>query len=59
MIYGGGPFYSGGQAMMDTLRASGFTTVMIWSVHVHPNGDLVLNEETYEVEPRPWFVSYQ
>ncbi|WP_433272404.1 lysyl endopeptidase [Actinosynnema sp. CS-041913] len=42
-IFGGGPFYSGGQAEMDTLRASGFTTVLLWSIHVMPNGDLNLN----------------
>lgn len=33
-IYGGGPFYSDGQAVMNTLRASGFTTVVLWSIHV-------------------------
>jgi len=44
-IYGGGPFYSGGTAVMNDLRASGFTTVMLWSVHVDTNGDLHLNDE--------------
>ncbi|MFD4669228.1 lysyl endopeptidase [Lentzea sp. NPDC058450] len=44
-IFGGGPFYSDGQAVMDTLRSSGFTTVILWSVHVHPNGDLYLNDK--------------
>ncbi|TAA39674.1 discoidin domain-containing protein [Pseudoxanthomonas winnipegensis] len=44
-IYGGGPFYSGGTTVIDDLRASGFTTVMLWSVHVQSNGDLYLNDK--------------
>lgn len=44
-IYGGGPFYSGGTAVMNDLRASGFTTVMLWSIHVDANGDLNLNDQ--------------
>ncbi|QSQ14854.1 PKD domain-containing protein [Myxococcus landrumensis] len=43
-IYGGGPFYSGGTAVMDDLRASGFTTVILWSFHIEDNGDLVYND---------------
>ena len=43
-IYGGGPFYADGQAVMNTLRSSGFTTVILWSIHVHPNGDLYYND---------------
>ncbi|GLY99969.1 hypothetical protein Acsp02_72220 [Actinoplanes sp. NBRC 103695] len=44
-IYGGGPFYSGGQPVMDTLRASGFTTVILWAIHVRADtGDLWLND---------------
>lgn len=43
-IFGGGPFYQDGQAVMNTLRASGFTTVILWSIHVHPNGDLYYND---------------
>lgn len=43
-IFGGGPFYQGGQKVMDDLRSSGFNTVIIWSVHVHANGDLYLND---------------
>lgn len=44
-IYGGGPFYSGGTTVMNDLRSSGFTTVMLWSIHVGTNGDLNLNDE--------------
>ncbi|MBZ4412529.1 PKD domain-containing protein [Myxococcus faecalis] len=43
-VYGGGPFYSGGTAVMDDLRASGFTTVILWSFHIEDNGDLVYND---------------
>jgi hypothetical protein len=43
-IFGGGPFYQDGQAVMDTLRSSGFTTVILWSIHVHANGDLYYND---------------
>jgi hypothetical protein len=45
-VYGGGPFYSGGQAVMDDLRASGFNTVILWSIHVEANtGNLILNDK--------------
>jgi hypothetical protein len=44
-IYGGGPFYQDGQAVMDTLRSSGFTTVILWSIHVRDNGDLWYNDD--------------
>ena len=43
-IYGGGPLYSGGQPLMDQLRASGMTTIVAWSVHVGSDGDLVFND---------------
>src|SRR5262245_45890250 len=44
-IYGGGPFYSGGQAVMDDLRGSGFTTVVLRSIHVDAHsGDLAFND---------------
>ncbi|CDN44144.1 discoidin domain-containing protein [Paenibacillus sp. P22] len=45
VIYGGGPFYSGGTATMNDLKASGFTTVMLWTIHVNANGDLVYNDQ--------------
>ncbi|NVI98859.1 discoidin domain-containing protein [Myxococcus sp. AM009] len=43
-IYGGGPFYSGGTAVMNDLRGSGFTTVILWSFHIEENGDLIYND---------------
>lgn len=44
-VFGGGPFYSGGQAVMDDLRASGFNTVILWSIHVDTAGNLILNDK--------------
>ena len=45
-VYGGGPFYPGpgSDAVVADVRASGFTTVVSWSVHVEPDGDLHLND---------------
>ncbi len=43
-IFGGGPFYSGGQTVINDLRNSGFTTVFLWSIHIEDNGDLVYND---------------
>lgn len=43
-VFGGGPFVTGGQAVMDNLRASGFNTIVIWSIHVQTNGDLYIND---------------
>src|SRR5260370_19051096 len=33
-IFGGGPFYTGGTSAMNVLRASGYSTVMLWCIHV-------------------------
>jgi len=44
-VFGGGPLYSGGLSVMNTLRSSGFNTVLIWSIHVYLNGDLYLNDD--------------
>lgn len=45
-IYGGGPFYTGGTAVMNTLRASGYTTVMLWTIHVDATtGNLIYNDQ--------------
>ena len=46
MVFGGGPFYSGGQAVMNVLRASGYTTVMLWCIHVDATtGNLIYNDQ--------------
>lgn len=45
-IFGGGPFYSGGTATMNGLRASGYTTVMLWCIHVDAtSGNLIYNDQ--------------
>ena len=45
-IFGGGPFYSGGTAAMNVLRASGYTTVMLWCIHVDAtSGNLIYNDQ--------------
>ena len=43
-VFGGGPFYHNADTVMPTMRASGFSTMILWSIHVHMNGDLVLND---------------
>lgn len=43
-IFGGGPFVTGGEAVMNDLKSSGFNTVIIWSIHPHENGDLYIND---------------
>ncbi len=43
-IYGGGPFYPGDNSALPTIKASGFTTVVCWALHVRPNGDLAYND---------------
>ena len=44
IIYGGGPFYSHASEYLELIRSSGFTTLMLWTIHVHSDGDLVYNE---------------
>jgi hypothetical protein len=43
-VFGGGPFYGNADTVMPRMRASGFTTMILWSIHVYSNGDLVLND---------------
>ena len=44
-IFGGGPFYTGGTTTMNALRASGYTTVMLWTIHVNAtSGNLIYND---------------
>ena len=44
ILYGGGPLYYEATEHRDLLRASGFTTLVIWTIHVYGDGDLVLND---------------
>lgn len=43
-IYGGGPFVTGGTKVHEAVKASGFNTLMIWSLHIHEDGTLYLND---------------
>jgi hypothetical protein len=45
-VFGGGPFYTGGTSMINVLRSSGFTTVMLWTIHVDSStGNLIYNNQ--------------
>jgi hypothetical protein len=45
-VFGGGPFYSGGASVMNSLRGSGFTTVILWCIHVDSStGNLIYNDQ--------------
>jgi len=43
-VYCAGELYSGGNAVINDLKTSGFNTVIAWAVHVTPSGDLVYND---------------
>jgi len=43
-IYAGGALAFGGQPAINDLLAAGYSTVIIWSVHVTTDGTLVLND---------------
>lgn len=42
-IYAGGAIAFGGQPVINDLRNAGYNTVIVWSVHVAPDGTLILN----------------
>lgn len=43
-IYAGGAVAFGGQPAIDDLLKGGYTAVIVWSVHVKPDGILILND---------------
>ncbi len=43
-IFGGGPFVTGNRQVVTAVKNSGFNTLMLWSLHIHSNGDLYLND---------------
>ncbi|MDJ0763303.1 MAG: hypothetical protein QNJ97_09970 [Myxococcota bacterium] len=43
-IYAGGPIYYS-EGSIDELRASGFTNVIVWTIHINAVGDLNFNAE--------------
>jgi hypothetical protein len=44
-IFGGGPFYSGGDAVINDLRNSGFTTAILWTIHIGEDGSMIYNDK--------------
>lgn len=44
-IYAGGPIYNNRNVSIDELRNSGYTTVIVWTIHIEANGDLGFNGE--------------
>ncbi|HEY6805399.1 MAG TPA: hypothetical protein VI306_17610 [Pyrinomonadaceae bacterium] len=44
-IYAGGAIAYGGQPAINDLLAAQYNTVIVWSVHVHSNGSLYLNND--------------
>jgi hypothetical protein len=45
-VYCGGELYSGGEAVINDLKNSGFTSVVAWAVHVSNDGTLIYNDPT-------------
>ncbi|RLV61589.1 hypothetical protein D5018_00270 [Parashewanella curva] len=44
-IYAGGSIYKNPETSINELKNSGFDTIIVWTIHVHANGDLNFNEE--------------
>ncbi|WP_421918487.1 hypothetical protein [Marinifilum sp.] len=43
-IFGGGPFYSGGMEVINDLKSSGFSTVIVWTIHINEDGSMKYND---------------
>lgn len=44
-IYGGGPFYNNAAVTIPEIKASGFNTVIVWTIHIDAKGNLDFNAE--------------
>lgn len=44
-VFGGGPFYSGGDAVINDMRNSGFTTAILWTIHIEEDGSMIFNDK--------------
>jgi hypothetical protein len=44
-VYGGGPIYINPSVTIPELKASGFTTIVVWTIHIENNGNLGFNGE--------------
>jgi hypothetical protein len=49
-VYGGGPIYKGTSYSIGELKASGFTNVIVWTIHIESDGSLGFNGEFPLVE---------
>ena len=45
VVFAGGPIYKDPDSAIPELQASGFGTLVNWTIHIHKNGDLNFNEE--------------
>lgn len=43
-IFGGGYFYSGGMEVINDLKSSGFSTVILWTIHIGEEGNMNFND---------------
>ena len=43
-IYAGGAFAFGEKPALDDLTNAGYSALIVWSVHVKPDGTLILND---------------
>jgi len=44
-IFGGGYFYSGGNGPIIEIKNSGFTTLILWTIHIGEDGSMVFNDK--------------
>jgi hypothetical protein len=44
-VYGGGPFYNNAAITIPEIKASGFNTVIVWTIHIDAQGNLNFNAE--------------
>lgn len=44
-VYGGGPLYRNRSTSIADLKSSGFSHVVVWTIHIESNGDLGFNGE--------------
>ncbi|WP_133407588.1 hypothetical protein [Parashewanella tropica] len=44
-VFAGGPVYKERETSINELKKSGFDTLIIWTIHIHKDGSLNINEE--------------
>lgn len=44
-VYGGGPFYNNRTITIPEIKSSGFTTAVVWTIHIDASGNLNFNAE--------------